>query len=99
MLPNNLSNSNLNILNNQNSEAAKSPLLNAWFDPLANIKSNTSCISLVDLNCDGDSKLCVCDFDKKLRIFKGTNSILDYEILEVPVSMKITYMDNSMVRK
>ncbi len=84
--------------NNGFNKDGKSPLLNAWHDPLANIKSNQACVKLVDLNCDGDSKLCICDYDKKLRVYKGTNLLVDYAILETPIAMAITYMDSSLVR-
>lgn len=77
---------------------AKSPLLHAWHDPLANIKSNQACVKLVDLNCDGDSKLCICDYDKNLRVYKGTNKLAEYSILETPIAIAITYMDSSLVR-
>jgi Bardet-Biedl syndrome 1 protein len=75
----------------------KSPLLHAWYDPLANIKTNTSCVKLVDLNCDGDSKLCICDYDKKMRVYKGTNLVVEYAILDVPTAIAITYMEASLV--
>lgn len=76
----------------------KSPLLHAWHDPLANIKTNQNCVKLVDLNCDGDSKLCICDYDKKLRVYKGTNLLVDYAILETPIAIAVTYMDATLVR-
>jgi Bardet-Biedl syndrome 1 protein len=79
------------------SKDGKSPLLNAWHDPLANIKTNQSCVKLVDLNCDGDSKLCICDYDKKMRVYKGTNLLVEYSILETPIAVAITYMDSSLV--
>lgn len=76
-----------------------SPLLHAWHDPLANLKTHQACARLVDLNCDGDSKLVVCDYDKKLRVYQGTNLLLEYAILDTPVAMTITYMDSALVRK
>ena len=37
-------------------------MLVAWQDALAGLKGvSSSCIQLADLNCDGDSKLCICD--------------------------------------
>jgi hypothetical protein len=75
----------------------KNPLLHAWHDPLANIKTNSSSIRLVDLNCDGDSKLCVCDFDKKLRIYKGTSLVTEYPILDSPIAMSIVYTEQTLV--
>ncbi len=93
-------NSNTTNAGSSNSANAnsKSPLLHAWHDPLANIRTNTSCVRLVDLNCDGDSKLCICDHDKKMRVYKGTNLVMEYAILDVPTAMCITYMEVSLVR-
>lgn len=90
--------SSTNIAPNALTKDGKSPLLHAWHDPLANIKTNQSCVKLVDLNCDGDSKLCICDYDKKLRVYKGTNLLVDYAILETPIAIAVTYMDATLVR-
>ncbi len=77
--------------------SAKSPLLHAWHDPLAGIKAHSACVKLADLNCDGDSKLCICDLDKKLKVYKGTSLIVEYAILDTPVAMCITYTETSLV--
>lgn len=45
--------------------------LNAWTDPLANLKVHSSLLGLADLNNDGDNKLVAGDFDKRLRVWKG----------------------------
>jgi hypothetical protein len=76
---------------------AFSPLLNAWHDPLAGLKVYSSCVQLADLDCDGDSKLCICDLDKKLKIYKGTALAVEYAILDTPVAMSIIYSELSMV--
>jgi len=80
-----------------NSQAIKSPLLHAWSDPLANIKTNTACIKLADLQCDGDSKLCVCDMDKKLRIYKGTGLSMEYSVPDIPTALCVTYTESTLV--
>lgn len=74
-----------------------SPFLHAWHDPLAGLKVHSSCIQLADLDCDGDSKLCVCDLDKKLKIYKGTSLAVEYAILDTPVAMRIIYSELSLV--
>jgi Bardet-Biedl syndrome 1 protein len=74
------------------------PWLHAWYDPLAGIKTVTGCVRLADLNGDGDSKLCVCDFDKKLKVYKGTNLVVEYALLDVPVAMCIVYTELSSPR-
>jgi Bardet-Biedl syndrome 1 protein len=80
-------------------DAAKSPLLHAWHDPLAGLKGvNSACVKLADLNCDGDSKLCVCDRDKKLKVYKGTSLMGEYAILDTPVAMAVIHIDYSMPR-
>ena len=37
----------------QQSQIQKSPLLHAWYDPLSNLKTSSTCIRLADLACDG----------------------------------------------
>ncbi len=78
-------------------DATKPPLLHAWHDPLANIKTNTACVKLADLQCDGDSKLCVCDSDKKLRIYKGTGLSMEYSVPDVPTALCVTYTEATLV--
>ena len=77
--------------------ATASPWLNAFFDPLAGLKTVASCVRLSDLNGDGDSKLCVCDFDQKLKVYKGTSLFAEYALLDVPVAMCAVYTELSSV--
>jgi Bardet-Biedl syndrome 1 protein len=44
--------------------------LNAWYDPIANVKTWGSCIALADINGEGDSKLVIADLERKLKIYK-----------------------------
>jgi hypothetical protein len=74
-----------------------SPLLHAWHDPLAGLKVHTSCVKLADLECDGDSKLCICDLDKKLKIYKGTTLAVEYAILDTPVALCIIHSEYTLV--
>jgi hypothetical protein len=74
-----------------------SPFLHAWHDPLAGLKVHSSCVQLADLDCDGDSKLCICDLDKKLKIYKGTALAVEYAILDTPVAMCIIYSELALV--
>lgn len=74
-----------------------SPFLHAWHDPLAGLKVHSSCVKLADLDCDGDSKLCICDLDKKLKIYKGTTLAVEYAILDTPVAMCVIYSETTMV--
>ena len=74
-----------------------SPFLHAWHDPLAGLKVHSSCVKLADLDCDGDTKLCICDLDKKLKIYKGTTLAVEYAILDTPVAMCIIYSESALV--
>ena len=76
----------------------KSPWLHAFFDPLAGLRTVTSCVRLADLNGDGDSKLCVCDFDQKLKVFKGTSLFAEYALLDSPVAMCAVFTELASVR-
>jgi Bardet-Biedl syndrome 1 protein len=54
-----------------NSQKQSAQWLNAWHDPVANVKAYSNCIGLADLNTDGDHKLLIADLDRKLKVFKG----------------------------
>lgn len=76
-----------------------SPLLHAWHDPLAGLKGvESACVKLADLNCDGDSKLCVCDQENKLKIYKGTSLLNEHALLVPPVAMSVIQIDMTMPR-
>lgn len=75
------------------------PLLDAWYDPLATLKGvSSACIRLADLYCDGDSKLCICDQDKNLKVYKGTTIMGTYKLLDTPVAIEIIFTDNTLPR-
>jgi Bardet-Biedl syndrome 1 protein len=78
--------------------ADKNPWLHAWYDPLAGLKTSTQCVRLGDLYGDGDSKLCVCDVDRSLRVYRGTSVLGETVILDVPMAMCIIYSENSVPR-
>lgn len=44
-----------------------------------------------------DFKLCVCDIEKRLKVFKGTTLVSDYSLLDTPIAMRVTYTESSMV--
>jgi Ciliary BBSome complex subunit 1 len=79
------------------SKPNSNPWLHAWYDPLAGLKTVASCVRLTDLNGDGDTKLCVCDFSKKLKVYKGTSLIVEYALLDVPVAMCAVFTERSTV--
>ena len=47
---------------------------------------------------DNDSKLVVCDLNKKLKIYKGHALAFENSIPETPIALAITYSDNSFPR-
>jgi Bardet-Biedl syndrome 1 protein len=69
--------------------------LNAWHDPVANIKAFSQHIDLADLYGDGDHKLLIADIDKKLKVFKGTSIVSEHVLLEIPVALCCFYMDQN----
>lgn len=69
--------------------------LNAWHDPLSNIKTSSPNMRFADLNGDGESKLCICDMDKKIKIYQGTQLSAEYALLDTPIAMCVTYTDNT----
>lgn len=88
------------------------PWLHAWFDPLANLKTVTSCVRLADLSggelllivrsldvssSDGENKLIICNQDKRMLVYRGTVLMQEVILLEVPVALCVTYMDNASV--
>lgn len=59
--------------------------------------SHSSFLRVTIFFMNSDYKLCLCDFEKKLKVFKGTSLISDYAILDVPISMRVTYTETTMV--
>ncbi|KAJ1632773.1 bardet-Biedl syndrome 1 family protein [Pavlovales sp. CCMP2436] len=78
--------------------AAKSPWLHAWRDPVADLKAFSPCMRLVDLNGDGDYKLIVADAERRLKVYRNTSLISENVLLDVPVSMCVTYTEASKPR-
>ena len=69
------------------------PWLNAWFDPVAGIKSYSSCVRLADVSGDGEYKLLVADADRKLKVYKGTALHSEHALLQAPSAMASFYAD------
>eukprot|EP00741_Cyanophora_paradoxa_P005276 tig00000865_g5115.t1 len=79
-------------------ESAKDIWLNAWHDPVAGVKTFTQCIRTADLNGDGDWKLLVADFDRKLKVYKGTGLISEHALLDTPCAIATFYSDQNVPR-
>jgi len=71
--------------------ATKSVWLHAWHDPVAGLKAYTPCVRFADLSGDGDSKLIVANWDKRLKIFTGTTLLSENMLLDAPVSICTFY--------
>ena len=59
-----------------NSSDVKSKWLDAYHDPVASLYTFTQCITLSDIQADGDWKLIIADlgtgsFNMKLKVYKG----------------------------
>ncbi len=48
--------------------------MQAWYDPVANLKVFSQSLRLVDLTGDNDVRLLAADLDKKLRVYKGARA-------------------------
>ena len=85
----------------------QSPWIKAWSENVAGLHSISQLISLCDINVDGDYNLIVADlFDnkqnnsmisknsssKKIKVFKGTHMVQEFEVAERPSAM-ITVFD------
>ena len=62
------------------SSDAKSKWLDAYHDPVASLYTFTQCITLSDIQADGDWKLIIADlgtgsFNMKLKVYKGRFAI------------------------
>ncbi|KAK3092485.1 hypothetical protein FSP39_003456 [Pinctada imbricata] len=72
--------------------------LDAYKDPVASLYTLTQCITLSDVQADGDWKLIIADlgtgtFDMKLKVYKGTNLMSENTIIDLPTGVETFYMD------
>ncbi|XP_031552961.1 Bardet-Biedl syndrome 1 protein-like [Actinia tenebrosa] len=84
----------------ENNDDGDKVWLNAHQDPMANLYTFSSSISLADLNADGDFKLLVADFgtgtfDMKLKVFKGTSLFMESAIIDLSTALVTFYMDTN----
>ncbi|KAJ0394397.1 hypothetical protein P43SY_000098 [Pythium insidiosum] len=76
----------------------KSPWLNAYHNSVAGIKAFSSCMALVDVYGDGDSKLVVADADRRLKMYKGSSLYAEQAILGTPSALSYFYSDTTRPR-
>ncbi|XP_039273408.2 BBSome complex member BBS1-like [Styela clava] len=72
--------------------------IEAHFDPMAGFYTFSPCLSLTDLNGDGDYKLLLASlgsgvYNMKLKVFKGTTLVQETSLLDLPVGICTFYMD------
>ena len=70
---------------------------------MSSLNTFTSCLSLADLHADGDHKLLVADLgnkslEMKLKVFKGTNLMVESSIIDLPTGLVTFYMDTNEPR-
>uniref|UniRef100_A0A7S0XEZ2 Bardet-Biedl syndrome 1 N-terminal domain-containing protein n=1 Tax=Chromulina nebulosa TaxID=96789 RepID=A0A7S0XEZ2_9STRA len=75
-----------------------SPFLDAWYDPLSNLRTTSACVRLGDINGDGDTKLIICENDKRLKVYKGTTLSAECQLLASPVAVAVIYNELSVPR-
>ena len=67
------------VVTTQAPKAKKQQLwLNALYDPLTRIKTDTTLLRFADLRGDGEVALIVCDYNKKIKVFEGMTLVVEY---------------------
>ncbi|XP_007431861.1 Bardet-Biedl syndrome 1 protein [Python bivittatus] len=71
---------------------ATSKWLDAHYDPVANLHTFSSCVTLADLHGDGDYKLVVGNFgstghEMKLKVYQGTSLLSENTLPDLPTSV------------
>uniref|UniRef100_A0A670Z2C4 Bardet-Biedl syndrome 1 n=1 Tax=Pseudonaja textilis TaxID=8673 RepID=A0A670Z2C4_PSETE len=66
--------------------------LDAYYDPVANLHTFSSCVTLADLHGDGDHKLVVGNFgstghEMKLKVYQGTTLLSENTLPDLPTSV------------
>ncbi|CAL1540056.1 unnamed protein product [Lymnaea stagnalis] len=72
--------------------------LDAYYDPVASLYTFTQCLTLSDIQADGDWKLIVADlgtgsYDMKLKVYKNTTLMSEHTIIDLPTGVVTFYMD------
>ncbi|XP_013391721.1 Bardet-Biedl syndrome 1 protein homolog [Lingula anatina] len=77
--------------------------LSAFYDPVASLYTFSQCITLSDINADGDNKLIIADlgtgsYQMKLKVYKGTNLVSENTLIDLPTGVATFYMDQNEPR-
>eukprot|EP01063_Lacrimia_lanifica_P006766 TRINITY_DN14263_c0_g1_i1.p1 TRINITY_DN14263_c0_g1~~TRINITY_DN14263_c0_g1_i1.p1 ORF type:complete len:631 (+),score=260.23 TRINITY_DN14263_c0_g1_i1:62-1894(+) len=74
-------------------EEEKALWLDAWSNRLAGVRAFSSCLALSDIYSNGDWKLLVADAQSKLKIFSGTDMLMENALLDTPCAICSFYTD------
>ncbi|XP_017348265.1 Bardet-Biedl syndrome 1 protein isoform X1 [Ictalurus punctatus] len=82
----------------KDSAVSSSKWLDAHYDPVANLYTFSSCITLADLHGDGENKLVVGDLgtgagNMKLKVYRGTGLLSENTLLDLPTGLVSFLMD------
>ena len=77
-------------------QPTKSPFLDSWYDPVAQIKAYSPCFRIANLDGDGNCCLVVGDKDRKMRVLQGTSIHSEHSLLDSPVSINTFYTDSKL---
>eukprot|EP00062_Callorhinchus_milii_P026027 gi/632987674/ref/XP_007882686.1/ PREDICTED: Bardet-Biedl syndrome 1 protein [Callorhinchus milii] len=82
---------------------ANAKWLDAYYDPVANLYTFTSCVALSDLHGDGDNKLVLGDlgtglYNMKLKVYRGTGLVCENALIDLPTGVVAFLMDTSEPR-
>eukprot|EP01061_Rhynchopus_euleeides_P042261 TRINITY_DN73780_c0_g1_i1.p1 TRINITY_DN73780_c0_g1~~TRINITY_DN73780_c0_g1_i1.p1 ORF type:complete len:599 (+),score=209.43 TRINITY_DN73780_c0_g1_i1:256-2052(+) len=69
--------------------------LEAFTNPLAGVRAFSGCLEFADIHNNGDWKLLVADASSKLKIFSGTDLVMESPLLDTPCSIASFYVDYS----
>ena len=82
------------VVTTQAPKAKKQELwLNALYDPLTRIKTDTTLLRFADLRGDGEVALIVCDYNKKIKVFEGMTLVVEYALMDLPTALCVCYSD------
>ena len=73
----------------------RSPWLDAWADPLADLRAFSPCLKTGNISGDGDTEMLVACVDKKLAVYKNTRKVNTVVLLDTPVALCTYHTDST----
>ena len=71
------------------------PWLSAWSDPVSALHAFSPCVRLADIAGDGEYRLLVADYEKKLKVYRGNSLQSEHGLPEMPSALECYYSDAS----